>query len=260
MARSLRIIFRGDDAGSARSANLALHECAEHGVLRNIGFMAPGPGFAHAAEQFGGAPTAGAGFGLHVTLSSEWDHPKWGPVLPAARVPSLVDGNGHFTPAPNVLHGRGFSVAEALAEIEAQLDRTLGAGLPIEYIDEHMGVSWIHPGLRAGIAALAERRGLVDAHGVPGLPPAPARGANVVEDWCARLEHAAANGGGTFVVVSHPTLDDEEMRAYTGANMPPGELARQRDRDRRALLDPRLRETCERLGVERIRYRDVARG
>ena len=34
--------------------------------------------------------------GIHLTLNSEWQHYKWGPVLGASRVPSLVDENGHF--------------------------------------------------------------------------------------------------------------------------------------------------------------------
>ena len=258
MTAPLRLIFRGDDAGSARSANLALLECVGHGVLCNVGVMVPGPSFEHAVELFAHAPDR-VGLGLHVTLSSEWDHPRWGPLLPAARVPSLLDGTGHFTTGPRTLHDRGFSVEEALAEIEAQLDRARERGLRLEYIDEHMGVSWIHPGLRAGIAALARRRGLVDAHGVPGLPAVPGHGADLVADWIARLENAAVKGR-PFVVVTHPTLDDEEMRAFTRENLPPGELARERDLDRRALLDPRVREACARLGVKRIRYGDLAPG
>ena len=49
------------------------------------------------------------------------------------------------------------------------------------------------------------------------------------------------------------------MRAYTGTGHPPGRLARERDQDRRAMLDPRLLETCRRLDVELIRYPDLAR-
>ena len=257
MTAPLRLIFRGDDAGSARSANLAMRECAEHGVLRNVGVMAPGPAFTHAVEVLADA-ASDVCFGLHVTLSSEWSFPKWGPVLPVGRVPSLVEDDGSFLPTPAKLRERGFTMAEALAEIDAQLALALDHGLSIEYIDEHMHVSWIHPELRAGIANLARRHGLMDAHDIPALPAAPVRGDGFVQDWTARLEHAAANGGGTFIVVTHPTYDDEEMRAFAGARYSPGEIALSRDLDRRALLDPRLHEACERLGVELIRYRDLA--
>ena len=256
---SLRLLVRGDDIGSARSANRAACECAEHGVLRNVGVMVPGLAFADAVQTFAGIPGGRCGFGLHATLSAEWDAPRWGPVLPVSRVRSLVDAQGFFTTAPNVLHDRGFSLDEALAEIEAQLDRALACGFRIEYIDEHMGLSWIHPGLRAGIAALARRHGLVDAPNVPGLPAVSGGAGSVAETWIAGLEEAAHTGGGTFLVVTHPVCDDEEMRAYTGTGQPPGRLARERDQDRRALLDPRLLEACRRLDVELIRYPDVAR-
>jgi hypothetical protein len=43
------------------------------------------------------------------------------------------------------------------------------AGIKISYVDEHMGVSWIHPDLRTGIAEIARREGLIDAHGFHGL-------------------------------------------------------------------------------------------
>ena len=259
MTAPLRLIFRGDDMGSARSANVAGHECVLGGVLRNVGVMVPGPAFAHAAELFADASLP-VSVGLQVTLSAEWDFPKWGPVLPEAEVPSLVGEDGYFTPSPHVLHDRKFSVKEALAEIEAQIDRALACGLPLGYIDEHMGVSWADPALRAGIAALAERHGLVNVFGIPHLPDAPTRHPDLVDDWIARLEHSAANGGGTFVVVTHPTHDDEEMRGYTRANTPRGVVARQRNLDRRALLDPRLLAACDRLGVECIRYRDLKPG
>ena len=256
---SLRLLVRGDDIGLARSANRAARECCEHGVLRNAGVMVPGLAFDDAARTFAGVSHDRCGFGLHATLSAEWDAPRWGPVLPVSQVRSLVDEQGFFTTAPNVLHDRGFSLEEALAEIEAQLDRALACGFRIEYIDEHMGLGWIHPGLRAGIAALAQRRGLVDAPNVPGLPMAAGDAGSVAETWIAGLEEAARTGGGTFLVVTHPICDDEEMRAYTGTDQPPGRLARERDEDRRALLDPRLLEACRRLDVELIRYPDVAR-
>lgn len=38
-----RLIIRADDAGSSRSANNAIFECASRGLVRNVSLMAPGP-------------------------------------------------------------------------------------------------------------------------------------------------------------------------------------------------------------------------
>ena len=48
----IRLITRGDDAGSSLSANRALFDCCAHGVLRNVSFMVPAPAFADAVRLF----------------------------------------------------------------------------------------------------------------------------------------------------------------------------------------------------------------
>ena len=98
--------------------------------------------------------------GLHVTLNAEWDAVKWPPVLARERVSSLVDERGYFWPTPDEAQRHGAREDEMLAEIEAQLARMRGAGLTVSYIDEHMGVSWPWPELRAGIVGDGAARGL----------------------------------------------------------------------------------------------------
>src|SRR4051794_34350018 len=115
------VVFRADDAGSSEGANLAVLKTVADGVVRNVGFMAPGPALEHAADLFRGLE--GINLGLHVTLNAEWDEVKWGPVLGAAQVPSLVEREGWFTATPKVLHDRSFSPDEAMTEVEAQLQR-----------------------------------------------------------------------------------------------------------------------------------------
>ena len=237
MEKRLRLITRGDDAGSCNSANEAIVESARHGILRNVSIMAPGPAFGAAVPLLRDLPESVC-LGLHVTLNAEWDRVKWGPVLPAAQVPSLVDSDGFFWPTPDEAQRRGAQVWEMLAELTAQLARLREAGLTVRYVDEHMGVSWPWPELRAGIADLARREGLVDAHGIPSLP----------------LEAVAEAPGGTYVYVTHPGFDRDDMRQF-GAE--PGVVARERDADRRRLTDPRVREALAARGVEIIRYVDL---
>ena len=185
--------------------------------------MVPGPAFDHAVSLFGNGVPRSVGMGLHITLNSEWDFPRWGPVLPAGAVPSLLDERGCFFKTPALMQARGVVAAEMLAEIEAQIKLARSRGLPIEYIDEHMIVSRVSEEVRAGIAALARRHGLIDAVGLGlrGLPAgSPPRTDDLAADWIARLERAAAAGGGTFLCVTHPMMNDEEARAFSSSNTP----------------------------------------
>ena len=83
-----------------------------------------------------------ADLGVHLTLTSEWDRYKWGPVLDANSVPSLVDGRGYLWPdVPQVFsHDR---LDEAEDELRAQIDKALGAGIDVSHLDSRMGP--LHP-------------------------------------------------------------------------------------------------------------------
>lgn len=247
-----QLITRGDDAGSCESANEAVFEAATQGVLRNASLMVPGPAFAGVAALFAGQQKTC--LGLHVTLNAEWENVKWGPVLPAAQVPSLVDANGYFLPTPNDLHRRNASVEEMMAEVAAQLKRARELGLHITYLDEHMGVGWL-PGLRDRLAAFAREEGLLDVHAVPYLPNLP-EGMDIPADdlpglWTARL---AAAKPGAYVLVTHPGKDANDMRAFGHTGLEVGQVARERDAERRALTGSQLRERLRALDMDVIRY------
>jgi hypothetical protein len=256
------VVTRGDDAASFPSANAAIAESFRRGVLRNAGVMACCPAFADAVRALRGLD--GLCIGLHVTLSSEWDAPMWGPVLSCSEVPTLVEPGGMFTREPKDLHERAANLDEAMAEIRAQLAHLRQAGLEPRYIDEHMGVGWILGesvpgvgwvgGLRRRIAALAREEGLVDAARVPGVP-VPKAGGDLVDRWIAGLE--AMPPGSVGVLVNHPGLDAPDMRALVSPWHPPGAAALERDGDRLAWQDPRLVAAARRLDVRFIRYDEV---
>jgi len=97
--------------------------------------MATGPELDRAAELL--ADVDGLCAGLHVTLTSEWDRPQWGPVLPPAEVPSLVDDEGHRPPDPATLARRQPDADGLLAEVRAQLDRLREVGFEVAYFEDH---------------------------------------------------------------------------------------------------------------------------
>lgn len=241
-----RVVFRGDDAASTEGANLAIAQAVEDGVLRNVSVMATGAALEHAASVF--KDLEGIAIGLHVTLNSEWEEVKWGPVLPASQVPSLVEPDGSFTTAPNVLAKRGFDLDEAMAEVEAQLARLRAVGLRVDYLDEHMGVGGV-PGLRDRLAELCVREGLVDHARVPYLPDVE------TGDAGSLIGSILRGPDGPFAVVTHPLPNvDPVARRFTAGGRNPGEILRERANDRRALTDPRLVDFVKQGKLASITY------
>ncbi len=222
----MQVIFRADDAGSSEGANQAIAETVIHGPVRNVSLMAPGPALSHAYEILAPLQTS---FGLHVTLNSEWQSMKWGPVLPRERVASLVGPDGRFTPNPSVLQSQGFSVAEAIAEVAAQLTKLRTFGFEIEYLDEHMGVGWI-AGLADALGRFCDAEGLVQASAYPTL-----------QDHACLLAEPSGEESGPVVALFHPGSDrDPVMAEFIHAGLEPGQVHRERIQDRKFLLDPRL--------------------
>ena len=248
-----RLVIRADDAGSSLSANRAIFECASRGLARNISLMACGPFIKDATQVLAGLE--GVDFGLHVTLSSEWDAPRWGSVAPPKSVPLLLDEGGAFTRAPNVLFERGVSdamLSQIELEVTAQLDLLRALGFSITYLDEHMGVGWL-PGLRERLQVLAERENLLWAHPVAGLPHVGS-GLGPRESLLARVDAAPE---GEWLFVTHPAFDDAEMQAVGNADFAPHQIARERDEDRALLLDEQLRAELERRQLLVPRYSEV---
>jgi hypothetical protein len=241
-----RLVVRADDAGSFVSANQAIEQCIDAGLVRNVSVMVPGPAFEDAARRFAGRDDVC--FGLHITLNAEFPSPRWGSVAPPETVSSLLDENGHFLATPTLTSQRGFVVEEAMREIEAQLERAREAGLKLSYVDEHMGVSRI--GLRRQIADLCQRERLMDVHGLGMLPLG-----TTLDTAHSVLETASP---GDYVWITHPNLETPDtlpLHPYNGSD--DGSFIRSRDAERQLLLHPQLPALFHDFGVATVRYSDL---
>src|SRR5205814_9456864 len=69
------VVVTCDDLGSTHAANVAVYEALRHGVATSASLMVPCPWARDAAAQYRGEDV-----GVHLTLNSEWDTYRWGPI------------------------------------------------------------------------------------------------------------------------------------------------------------------------------------
>jgi predicted glycoside hydrolase/deacetylase ChbG (UPF0249 family) len=124
------LIINCDDLGSTRSANLAIYEALRHGVGTSASLMVPCPWARDAAALYRGEDV-----GVHLTLNSEWETYRWGPITHS---PSLLDGDGGF---PRTLEDAWdhADVEEVRKECRAQVERAILWGFDVSHLDSHMG-------------------------------------------------------------------------------------------------------------------------
>ncbi len=87
-------------------------------------------------------PTLDAG--LHLTLTSEWDNYRWGPLAGKADVPGLVDKQGALWPSVISVYFNA-KPDEVDKEIRAQYDRAEAMGFKPTHLDSHMGTLFAKP-------------------------------------------------------------------------------------------------------------------
>lgn len=129
------IIINADDAGMCRSVNLATIRAMEDGLVSSASVMVPCPGFEEFAAYARTHPEKD--LGVHLTLTCDAGEFRWGPLLPAERVPSLVDENGHFWSTSDEVT-RHAERDEVEVELRAQIERAVEAGIRPTHLDNHM--------------------------------------------------------------------------------------------------------------------------
>jgi hypothetical protein len=130
------VIMHVDDAGMSYASNQGAIQSIEKGVGTSCSIMMPTPWAASYAKYVVAHPSIDAG--LHLTLTSEWNDYRWGPLCGKKQVPGLTDSEGAMwqTVEDVVAHA---TPEEIDAEMRAQLDRALTIGLKPTHLDSHMG-------------------------------------------------------------------------------------------------------------------------
>lgn len=246
----IRIVTRGDDSGSCHSANIAIADAFKNGVLRNTSIMVPAPVFKEAARMY--RDLKNLCVGLHGTITDEWNTDRWGPVLGAKKVPSIVMPDGTFFKTTQALWNNKPNNHEIIAELKAQLDIARSEGLDIKYLDTHMAFSWFQ-GLEPLLQNFARAEGLIySPAGLSRLPRPEGKFADPVEQLLASLD--VAEPGKTYILVAHPCYNDEEIQRMTYGDHLPGEIALERDLQRRMFMDERVIDYYQKNNILPIAY------
>jgi chitin disaccharide deacetylase len=130
------LIVHADDLGMAHSVNAASIKAFETGLVNSGSIMIPCPWVQEIAAYARKNPQAD--LGLHLTLTSEWRHFRWGPVVPKDRVISLLDSDGYFrlTESEAATYA---NVKEVELEIRGQIEWARRLGIQPTHLDSHMG-------------------------------------------------------------------------------------------------------------------------
>ena len=155
------VIPHADDVGMCHGANRAFMEVAGQGFVTTGSVMVPCPWFLEIADWANGRDDVD--LGVHLTLTSEWQHYRWGPISTRSSASGLLDADGCLPRRVPELRARLDKVA-AEDEMRAQIERAIASGIRPTHLDTHMGAAVVPELLDVTIA-------LADAYRLPLLLP-----------------------------------------------------------------------------------------
>ena len=154
-------IIHADDVGMCQATLPALADLFDFGLVSSASTMVPCAWFPSLAKFCREHPQADVG--VHTTLNCEWTAYRWGALSTCDPASGLLDGDGYMHQWPPATDEHATPQA-VQAEIEAQVERALAAGLDVTHIDTHMGTV-IHPKFAASYVQLAMQ------HRLPAMIP-----------------------------------------------------------------------------------------
>lgn len=129
-----KLIVNADDFGLHPLINRGIAKGHREGFITSASLMCSAPAFEEAVRLAGENPELG--IGIHLTLVGGVPS-----VLPCGQVSTLLDDNGLFLPDYAAFAKRyytgGVSSSQLEAELRAQIEKGLGAGVNVTHIDSH---------------------------------------------------------------------------------------------------------------------------
>ncbi len=250
-----------DGLGVCHATNSGVYSAVREGMGRAAGLLVPGPWAREAAARYRGEDV-----GVHLTLNSEHDLIRWGPIT---YCPSLLDGDGGFPRTVEDLWDHA-DTDEVRRECRAQIERAIYWGFDVSHLSCHLGALESRPEFFDVALEMA-----VD-FGLPLRLPNPADEARlgfpfrslaaqervISPDFLVRVTGGRSTRSaldqlladirpGVTEIVLRPAIDSTELRAVV-----PDWAARVADHDLSMTSDS-LRVLVARPGVHLIGYRQL---
>lgn len=272
---TIAVILHVDDVGMSHSSNLGAIQAIENGVASSFAIMMPCPWVPEIARWL--KKNTNVDSGLHLTLTSEWQIYRWGPLAGRNAVPGLVDEEGCMWRSVPQVATRA-KPDEIETEIREQITRAERLGIPITHLDSHMGTLFARPdyferfmkvGIEKQIPILAvgghmtyvSRNEPEESKGLRKLVPKIWNaGLPVIDDlhtgWSgldtpSKL-HAVLNElkPGVTEILFHASLPTEDFPLITGSSA-------NRKADLEALTSPETRDILKRRGIVVTTWREL---
>lgn len=264
------LIIHADDLAVAHSVDQAAFDALDRKAATSASLMVPCPWFTEVAAYAREHPDAD--LGLHLTLTSEWKHFRWGPSASSDKVPGLLDPNGNLWPDVRSV-AQHATAEEVEREIRAQVERALQAGIRPTHLDTHMGTVVATPEFFAAYMKVAhEYRLPFLAVRLPNASPALLsllKEDDIVLDGLAmiteRVQPQQWNQAyadiirslkpGLTQLIVHLGHDDAELQAITEDHPAFGSAWRQRDFE--VITSPEFRQLLKENGVILVGWKDL---
>lgn len=256
----IKLVVRADDIGSCHAANLACIQVYREGIARSVEVQVCCPWFNEAARMLRENP--GYDVGVHLTLTSEWENYKWGPLTHA---PSLVDAQGKFYPTTSQRADFppktgflqcGWKIEEVEKELRAQIELAQKMIPQVSHLSSHMGTPTATPQLRALVQKLAQEYKLpLETPGAQYARWAADSKATAEQREAALVKTLEELTPGVWILIEHPGLDTPEMRAMGHQGY--WEVATHREGVTKAFCSPKVKEVIKKRGIQLVSYRDM---
>lgn len=273
------VIIHTDDIGMNQSNVDAFADLWEVGNISSGAIMMP-CSWSNAALDYARSHPQ-ADLGVHLTLTSEWEFYRWGPISTRDPRSGMMDTEGYFYHTSEEVQkfGRPQAVKK---ELETQVARALNAGLKPTHVDTHMASvatvkfmnfyiqlakknklppmifrmdeqEWRANGLDPITSKLAARLILkLEEQGVPLLDHLVGMPLDTVEDHMARAKQYLSDlkPGITHFII-HPNKDTPELRAIAPDWR--GRVGNYND-----FMSDEIRKHIKEIGLQVIGYRALA--
>lgn len=268
------LILHADDLGVAHSENAASISALETGPLNSASIMVPCSWFPEIVSYAHNHKDKD--FGVHLTLTSEWKHYKWGPVSSQDSVSSLLTEDGYFYASVDSLQ-KYASPEEVEVELRNQVQKALRFGIEVTHLDAHMGAAYSSPEFTAAYMKVGKE------YGVPVLidyqvynydheevkiqlndPNTIVVDSVLYMNQKAYLQHGARTfytqtlknlEPGLNFLLTHPAYDNTEMKAITVDHPNFGSAWRQDDYD--FLTSKKCASLIEKYNIELVTWREL---